>query len=71
MSARKKPVFDNKLCVSCSICAQACPISCIELCQVGEGADRNLYPQLVGDCLGCSLCARSCPMDAIAMEGGD
>lgn len=71
MAQRKKPVFDYKLCVSCGICAQACPVSCIELCESGEGRDKNLYPKLIADCLGCGTCQRSCPLGAVAMEGGD
>ncbi len=71
MAVRKRPVFDNKLCVSCNICAQACPVSCIELKETGGDGDNNLYPGLYGDCLGCGMCSRSCPMGAIAMEDAD
>ena len=71
MKERKKPIFNRKLCVSCSICAQSCPVSCIELCELGSGSDRNLYPQLIGDCLGCGTCQRSCPIGAVSMEDAD
>ena len=68
MAAKKRPVFDFSLCVSCSICVQLCPISCIELSESGGGGDRNLYPAAGDGCLGCGSCERGCPMSAIRME---
>ena len=68
MAAKKTPVFDHSLCVSCSICAQICPVSCIVLSEYAGKGDKNLYPAVSGDCLGCGTCQRSCPMDAISMK---
>lgn len=65
----KKPSFDYLLCVSCSVCVQACPISCIELSEKSEKDDRNLYPAVGEGCTGCGTCERACPMYAISTAG--
>ena len=67
--AKVNPNFLFDQCISCSICVQACPVSCIDLNVNGVDKFNNLYPQ-VDDikCIGCSLCAKNCPMDAIVME---
>jgi len=69
MKAKKHPVFDFALCVNCSICVQACPVSCIALTVNGVDALRNLYPKATAEgCLGCSLCWKACPVEAIRLE---
>lgn len=67
---RKQPKFDYLRCVSCGICAQACPISVLGMKKEGKsGKYRNVFPELVKDsCIGCGQCAVSCPMDVITME---
>ena len=67
---KKEPVFDYLLCLSCGLCAQACPVSALAMKREGKsGKYRNLFPELVGDkCIGCGSCARACPMDAVRME---
>lgn len=67
---KKLPVFDYLLCLSCGICAQACPVSALGMRREGKsGKYRNLFPELVRDtCIGCGICARSCPMEAVRME---
>ena len=67
---KKHPVFDYLPCVSCGICAQACPVSALGMSREGKsGKYRNVFPKLVTDgCIGCGQCARACPMDAISME---
>ena len=67
---RKRPVFDYLLCVSCGICAQACPVSVLGMRRAGKsGKYRNVFPELVREgCLGCGQCARACPMEIIHME---
>lgn len=67
--AKKLPAFQYGECVSCSICVQACPISCIELTENHPDTFKNLYPEADhARCTGCGLCAKQCPMEAIAME---
>ena len=67
---KKKPVFDYVNCVSCGICAQACPASALGMQREGKsGKYRNVFPELVSDgCIGCGGCARACPMEVIRME---
>jgi formate hydrogenlyase subunit 6/NADH:ubiquinone oxidoreductase subunit I len=67
---KKQPGFDYLLCVSCCICAQACPLSVLEMRREGKsGKYRNLFPEITKDgCIGCGQCARACPMEAIRME---
>ena len=66
---RKHPVFDYTDCVSCGICAQTCPLSCLTMTRSGkQGKYKNVFPALAGDgCIGCGLCAKSCPMDVVTM----
>ena len=66
----RRPVFDYLVCVSCGICAQACPLSVLGMKKEGRsGKYRNVFPEAVKPgCTGCGLCARSCPLDAIRME---
>ena len=67
---RKQPVFDYLNCVSCGICAQACPLSVLGMKKEGKsGKYRNVFPEPVKEgCIGCGLCAQACPMEAIRME---
>lgn len=64
-----KPVFRFEMCISCGICVQDCPVSCIALAQEGIDKLNNLYPMLVEDtCISCAICAKNCPMDCIEMK---
>ena len=67
---KKIPEFDYLNCVSCGICAQACPVSVLGMKKEGKsGKYRNVFPELVNDkCIGCGSCARACPMDVIDMK---
>jgi formate hydrogenlyase subunit 6/NADH:ubiquinone oxidoreductase subunit I len=69
MMAKKIPGFLFDQCISCSICVQECPVSCIELSVNGVDKFNNLYPKVESlECIGCSMCAKACPMEAIVME---
>ncbi len=72
--ARKHPVFTYEVCVSCGICAQACPVSCLAMTNVRkQGKYKKPCPEIAEEgCTGCGLCAKACPMDAIHMiEDGE
>ena len=67
---KQTPVFDYLNCVSCGMCAQACPVSVLGMRKEGKsGKYRNVFPELVREgCIGCGSCARACPMEVIRME---
>ncbi len=67
---RKRPEFLYTDCVSCGICAQGCPVSCLSMTRTGkQGKYKNVFPELSGEgCIGCGLCAKACPMDSIQMK---
>ena len=66
----KKPVFDYTQCISCGMCVQECPFSCLSMTLSGKaGKYRNDFPELTGDgCVGCGRCASICPMDVITVK---
>ena len=66
---KKRPVFEYLNCVSCGICAQACPVSALGMKKEGKsGKYRNLFPELVNEnCIGSGGCARACPMGVVSM----
>ncbi len=70
---QRHPVFDYLNCVSCGICAQACPVSALGMKKEGKsGKYRNVFPEIVKEgCIGCAQCERSCPMEVIRMEEGE
>ena len=51
------------------ICAQACPISALDMKKEGKsGKYRNVFPEPNNrTCTGCGICAKACPMEAITM----
>ncbi|MGI6072222.1 MAG: 4Fe-4S binding protein [Lachnospiraceae bacterium] len=67
---KPKPIFDYENCVSCGVCAQSCPLSCIELSLMRkQGKYTNLFPEIsdIDKCISCSMCANDCPMGCIEM----
>lgn len=70
---KKQPCFHYSECVSCSICVQSCPLSCLSLSRKGkQGKYRNVFPEMMKKdiCIGCGTCAASCPMKCITMTEG-
>ena len=67
---KRQPVFDYHNCVSCGICAQACPVSALAMQREGKsGKYRNVFPEPDKErCTGCGICAGACPMGVITME---
>lgn len=57
-------------CVSCNLCAVACPVGCIAL-QKAETDDGRWYPEFFrinfSRCIFCGLCEEACPTTAIQL----
>ncbi len=73
------PQFNEYLCISCGICAKACPRSLIELRNKGKN-DKRVYVACKNKdkgaeakracssaCIGCGKCAKVCPFEAITI----
>ncbi len=55
-------VIDERLCIGCTKCIQACPVDAI------VGAAKQMHTVIAGECTGCELCVPVCPVDCIRME---
>lgn len=58
------------ICISCNLCAEACPIDCIEVTFQMDGKTRVLdqYNVDLSKCLFCDLCVEACPTYCITMS---
>ena len=54
-------VIDERLCIGCTLCIQACPVDAI------LGAAKQMHTVLADECTGCELCLPVCPVDCIHM----
>jgi len=54
-------VIDEKVCIGCTLCIQACPVDAI------LGASKQMHTVIASECTGCELCLPPCPVDCIAM----
>lgn len=59
---KKKLIVDEKVCLKCFNCADACPIKAIDTVE-GEVPHPNM-----DKCNGCGTCVKTCMMDAIKFE---
>lgn len=56
-----RPVFSQKTCIDCKMCATVCPEGCVyREAEKKFNFDANY-------CKGCGLCAEECPVDDIEM----
>ena len=68
-TAGSNPVFDKEACISCNMCIQICPVSCLSLSEANtKGLHRIPYTENPALCIACGFCAEDCPVDAIRME---
>jgi Na+-translocating ferredoxin:NAD+ oxidoreductase subunit B len=51
--------IDEKLCIGCTLCIQACPVDAI------LGASKVMTTVIASECTGCDLCIPVCPVDCI------
>lgn len=54
-------IIDEKLCIGCTLCIQACPVDAI------MGAAKQMHTVIEAECTGCELCVEPCPVDCIYM----
>lgn len=60
------PVIDYSKCVSCTTCAQICPLDVLRT--EGKGAGRRVVVRYPDECWHCRACAMECPKEAITMR---
>ena len=68
---RGRVALRPKKCISCQMCARACPNNCLEVkFNVGDDKKRKLteFVYHIDTCLFCGLCAEPCPTSAIFMN---
>lgn len=56
---RMLAVIDERRCIGCTLCIQACPVDAI------VGGPKLMHTILAEDCTGCELCLPPCPVDCI------
>lgn len=59
--APSKAVIDEKECIGCTKCIQACPVDAI------IGTSKQMHAIIDVECTGCGLCVEPCPVDCIEM----
>ena len=61
MKRRSVAVIDERRCIGCTLCIQACPVDAI------LGAAKQMHTIIAPLCTGCELCLPPCPVDCIDM----
>lgn len=59
--APRVAVIDERTCIGCTKCIQACPMDAI------LGAAKQMHTVIADECTGCDLCVEPCPVDCIEM----
>ena len=54
-------LIDERRCIGCTRCIEACPVDAI------AGAQGLMHTVIAGYCTGCKLCLPPCPVDCIDM----
>ncbi len=58
---RQIAVIDERECIGCTLCLQACPVDAI------LGAAKSMHTVIASECTGCELCIKPCPVECIHM----
>ncbi|MBI2944746.1 MAG: NADH-quinone oxidoreductase subunit I [Candidatus Wallbacteria bacterium] len=61
---------DIATCISCELCAKACPADCIAMTGAGKGKARYapMFDIHIYKCLWCSFCVEACPTGSLVMS---
>ncbi|MDR2788192.1 MAG: electron transport complex subunit RsxB [Candidatus Accumulibacter sp.] len=59
---RQVAFIDERSCIGCTLCLQACPVEAI------IGAAKQMHTVAAALCTGCELCVTPCPVECIRME---
>ena len=55
-------LIDERRCIGCTRCIEACPVDAI------VGAQNLMHTVVESWCIGCALCPPACPVDCIDMR---
>lgn len=70
MSVRSSMGLEPEKCISCSLCAMACPNKVITLTSEKDENNKKVlktYQMDLGRCLFCGLCTEACPTSALTV----
>lgn len=68
---RSSMALDRSKCISCNMCAMACPNSVIKLTSEKDENNKKVlksYHMDVGRCLFCGMCTEACPTKALTVS---
>ena len=66
-------VWNKDACISCSMCARACPVNCIDMITSRDENKKLKMDKMdvdTGLCISCGLCVEACPQKCLFMDTG-
>ncbi len=64
-------VWNKDACIACSMCAKACPVSCIDMVTSRDENKKLKMDKMdvdTGLCISCGLCVEACPQKCLFMD---
>ena len=64
-------VWNKDACIACSMCAKACPVSCIDIVTSRDENKKLKMDKMdvdTGLCISCGLCVEACPQKCLFMD---